>query len=166
MFAKLYLSFYCTTPKLSAKYDQVRTCVAGWIVHQTLSNRARRLLHEPPRVPRDRPRTSLRPWRKLRGSHWNAGTEFTIGYWIFLEMFHTFIVPDTGWTEYYRKPVLHLLKRTWNMRLVRCSTDLRYYMKRSEPKQKLFLQVKLLIINILSILFNSIVSTNVSVYWI
>ena len=30
----------------------------------------------------------------------------------------------TGLTEYYCKSVLHLLKRTWNMRLSRCSTDL------------------------------------------
>ena len=29
----------------------------------------------------------------------------------------------TGWTEYYRKSLL--LKRTWNMRSRRCSTDLR-----------------------------------------
>ena len=36
----------------------------------------------------------------------------------------------TGWTEYYRKCVLHLLKGTWNMRLPRCNIDLRYYMKR------------------------------------
>ena len=26
-----------------------------------------------------------------------------------------------GWTEYYRKSVVHLLKRTWNNRLLRCS---------------------------------------------
>ena len=31
----------------------------------------------------------------------------------------------TGWNVYYRKYVLHQLKRTWNMRLRRCSTDLR-----------------------------------------
>ena len=32
---------------------------------------------------------------------------------------------STGCTEYYHKSVLYLLKRTWNMRLCRCSTDLR-----------------------------------------
>ena len=30
----------------------------------------------------------------------------------------------TGGTEYYRKSVLYLLKRTWNMRLSRCSSSI------------------------------------------
>jgi len=49
--------------------------------------------------------------------------------------FHGFQL--TGWTVYYRKSVLHLPKRTWNIRLSRCSTDLRFYMKCSVQEFKL-----------------------------
>ena len=31
---------------------------------------------------------------------------------------------STEWTKYYHKSVLHMLTRTWNMRLRRYSTDL------------------------------------------
>ena len=38
---------------------------------------------------------------------------------------HLSLIYTTGSTVYYRKSVLHLLKRTWHMRLSRYSTDLR-----------------------------------------
>ena len=70
---------------------------------------------------------------------------FPFHHWSICFIFHTFLFPrisvqykgcctiyivqytHTGSTDYYRKSVL---KGTWNMLLRRCSTDLRYYMKR------------------------------------